>query len=172
MSHLHNLQRDQFHSDFAVQNLAYSTSSGLGTIINGNSDGTVYKDAKTARATGLATNVAGNWSSIGILMEPPAEESIPYRVKAYVNTSGPKEWFVVAGEGPVSPTGTDDVINPVLSFPVGVDGKFDEVLLVPKSNNAVYIGIAVGESAGLRSTASISVQRLSVASPQFSSAVA
>lgn len=172
MTHLSNLQRDQFHLNLNTVPLTYGAPGALGTTIKGNSDGIVSQDFSHAFTYGSVANTAGNWSSFGVLLAQPLvnAEFEPYRVKAYIQ--GTTEGAVVIGYAPLAPSGTNDDIVVTKPFPITKSGIFDEVIRLKTSvtydGQPIYFGIAAGEGTEL-AVAHISVQRMSVASPQYSS---
>lgn len=174
MSNIINLQRDQFHivNLDPSADLAYPAGTAISTTVPQTSSGTVNQVRGFARATpGQAGPSAGNFAGIGVLMEYPTTDETPYRVKAYC---GQSEAWVYVGYAPSSPTGSDNINSAVL---LPMNYEFDDVLLLPVLGSAhpfferaIAIGIAIGDQNTGNTEAIISVQKLSVAAPQYASA--
>lgn len=156
---LTNISRDSFviGSMLSSSALAWSTSSG-----SMNSDAVVHSVHNSAKTTAAST-VASN---IGVLMKPPTEELVPYRVKAYINQDDVR---IILGYV-TAITGTNDSINDQNYF--YFNRKFDEIIMVPyeSSRDGQALGFALTSvAAGARGF--ISVQNLSVSPPPFSMGV-
>lgn len=179
MTNLTNLQRDMLHtSPETDQRCSFppGVTIGSNTINNSASDPAVKQSIGYAISLGQTTNVsAGQWTGIGCYMTPPEFDAECYRVKAYAEKG--VDMYVFWGFAPASPTGTEDLIDEVQAIPM-LNGQIDEVIrFEPPDQSGQYagrpvcIGIAAGENATGRIGGHITVQRLSTASPQYSSSV-
>ena len=138
------------------------------------SDGVVYQDYASCKSGWVATNpAAGQWSAIGCLIKQPREDATGYRIKARCNKDG--YTYLTVGFAPLAPDG-NDTINKVHSFPFRYE--FDDVLLIPYedeqsaySGRPIAIGIAVGQNASGETESYLSVQNMSLPSPQFSASM-
>lgn len=177
MSNLINLQRDMFHVKVPSEQsaLVYSNETVLGqNSLNAKSDGVVYTDIGYAKSFDQQAVTAGNWVSMGVVMQPPILEATPYRIKAYCNEGA----AVVIGYVVSAFTGNNDAVSDIMVFPLN-GGVFDDIVLITPEpvggaddDKPIYFGIAQGELSSQAGTlASISVQRMSVAPPQYSSSV-
>ena len=180
MSNLLNLQRDMFHIptlDDTEQSPFSSSETGIANSIKVTGNATVQSERAVCRTTKAAVSVtAGSWKGCGVYFEPPRTDDTPYRVKGYF-TPG-VEAYVFVGYGIASPTGTDDNVTNVNAFPIGDDGKFDEMILMPNldSGHAKYglpicFGFGVGNNSATDIVGMLSVQRLAQAPPPFASTV-
>lgn len=159
-----NLQRDMLHVDLDKTPLGFGGSVLVGTTVSMKADGTVLEGHGGQLGFDTVTNVAGNWSAVGLFMEPPTVNATPYRIKGYANIVN-DAWCVIGIAPPTPVTGNNTLTN-VSSFPIH-GGIFDEVVLldIPTAKEAIGFGIAVGEAATVPVQAYISVQKLSVAPP-------
>ena len=121
--------------------------------------------------------------AIGVYLDPPQDDSTPYRVKASVflmaENAIESNGVLMLGYGPASPTGTDDVIDEPYYIPFGQ--KLDELLLVQTldSSDPNYgrpLAFAVCATSGSTTTnqdilAHISVQNLGTKPPTMINAV-
>lgn len=169
--------------DFFATTLKDTDELGLGTVtlvstnsVTVNANATVYDGNASCRfdKTSAPTIAANSWAGIASYIRPPDVEAVPYRVKAYGN---PTYQILAVGIGycPASPTGTNDVIDPVAVFPF--ETKFDELFMIPSLDSAdPYYGRSLAfclicyYSAGFLS-GGLSVQNLSTVPPMYSASV-
>lgn len=178
MTHLANLQRDQFHLRFTdLERSVFGATYAKGRNINCQARAPVGDDYNTVLiASASVTNAAGNWSGVGCFIAPPFTDATPYRVKGYISSAA-TELFAFAGFGPATPVTGSNFLTEVVSFPIK-DGKFDEIIKLPYIDEAdpdyglpICFGLAVGEASAAETDAVLSVQKLSVASPTYASTV-
>ena len=175
MTHLANLQRDQFHVNAQNSLLTLSSASTVGQSVLANHSNNVQLDASGRGLLSTSiTTAAGSWRSFGNIIQGnrTGDERESYRFKAYA--TGIKEMWAVLGFLPASPTGTDDAVSKVQAFPME-NGYFDEVIML-KINEIdlglpMFFGVAFGESTSSLLSAYVSVQRMSIAPPQYASSV-
>ena len=121
------------------------------------------------------------WRASGLYISQPVVDSTPYRVKAYVATKGDVICHLVVGYGPKDPTGIDDLVERVVSFPLDpqTGQVFDEVINMPGipltdtySTRPIAFGIAdiSNDSLG-RFGFFLSVQNLAKTAPTFAASM-
>lgn len=185
MSNLWNLLRDLNHANPGGYQPGFSTQNIMGSTIKMNSSAIVNQDIGSAfNPYYLSAAVSGNnyWRGAGLLMSAPVVDKTPYRIKAYCITRT-AHGFVFAGYAPASPTGTNDTITSVVSWPIScIDsnevGMFDEVVLMPGLQQGdpdfgkpIAFGIACQNNQNAVIRFNISVQNLAKTAPQFAASM-
>lgn len=185
---LTNLLRDQVHIVPGQSNNGFATTT-IGRASNTvymNSTGIVNMTSASRHAADQNSNSINiqSWIASGMLMLQPEVDATPYRVKASI-VANTLTAHLIIGYAPVGPTGLNDLVTKVTSFPlmdyeVGqTSAKFDDVLLFPSVNEGdsdygkpIAIGIAVSNQSGNpRISYNISVQNLAVTAPQFAASM-
>jgi hypothetical protein len=162
MSSLNNLQRDQFWIDPSNASVSFPTvSSRLST------DGTVYQDVGYLYVNATSDASATN-QMIGVMIQQPSGENTPYRIKAYTSSSQ-GSWTIGYAS---TTTGTNDTVSSQVIIPITSDRVLDEVINIKSSSGSdpLFFGLATSATSVAYSIM-LSVQRLNVAPPRFSSAV-
>ena len=189
MSSPKNIQRDcHFVQPLTSGRVVFSTAVAIGSpTANMNSSGSASVDFASEQANQDSTkSIATNsLSCIGVLMNPPDADRVPYRVKARAIAWDVSIRFaIVVGYAPASPSGSDDTIDEVVYLPFPFDGnEFDECLIIEALDSgdgnygrAVAIGIAAinvgGSTVNDYLVGHISVQNLSVRPPTMAQAIA
>lgn len=175
MTHLANLQRDQYHV-IIEPSVSFGSSTVKNDSLVSSGPATVAIDAGMVYSINTTpTFTAGNWGGVGLYIQPPTDDNVPFRVKAHATAL--RNTFLFVGRGPATPTGTNDNVSKVIALPF--DGEIDEIILVrpldpsdPEFNNPLCIGVALAENAGNDIDVAVSVQKLSKASPTYASSVA
>ena len=184
MSSPKNIQRDCiFVQPLSSALLGWSTAQAMTTATAlMNSDGSTHVDFASAQSTHTATlsMTAGAIQAIGVLMQPPEGDRVPYRIKAHFEeVTLATRSFIMIGYGPASPDGDDDAIDEPVFLPF--KEKFDDTVIVETldSGDGNYGRVlAIGIAAYALSTSTfslhghISVQNLSVKPPTMAQAVA
>ena len=180
MTTLTNLDRDCFHTTLKdTDELSFSTQSLIsGGSVLLNSTGSVNDVFGSARSdhTTIPAVTAGNWRAIGVLMEEPLQDRVPYRVKLYTNSASGIVHLGI-GYAPSSPTGSDDTIDPVAQFSV-TNNYLDEIFLIPALDSGdgdygkalAFCGMITYNTADYCQV-SLSVQKLDVGFPQYNRAI-
>lgn len=182
-----NIQRDGLWSKpETALDLAWSTQdNSTATTQRMNSSGSVVMDKGNAHAeyqTVLAITTDYR-RSIGVLIQQPEKDNHPYRVLASGNINGFDKnlngFAIMVGYAPLSPTGSDDVIEDPYFIPFAEE--FDGLIQVPHLvAGDTYFGraLAIGLVAIAGETVSaahiygqISVQNLGVKPPTMQNAV-
>jgi hypothetical protein len=165
---LKNISRDAFW----LPSIKYADSINWSTNTVGlvNSDGVAHSDI----AAVIAGNAAGSTGTqgIGVFMDPPKNEYVPYRVKAHVDASAGIHLMI--GYAPASITGNDDALAQYHFIPF--EYEMDEIFMLPALasgdtyyNRPICFGIAT--QGATTSRCFLSVQKLDVVPPQFSVSV-
>jgi hypothetical protein len=163
MSNLVNLQRDQ---------LWFQTSSNISwpsTIGRLNSSGIVNDNLATYYGSSTTSTTQTN---LGVMIQQPTGENTPYRVKLYALSSSGV--YLRVGYA-TTQTGTNDTIGDSEVIPVpkfGSAAYLDEVINVEATSGADPLFFAVYSSgSGIAIDIALSVQRLNVTVPRYSSVV-
>ena len=176
MTNLVNLDRDGFFTTLkTADELSWSTGVAVGDTINCNSSGTVnaiYGSARSDKSVAPSIT-AGQWEAIGVLMEPPKDDMVPYRLKAYTNTAY-NVLEIGIGYAPSSPTGSDDAITPLAVFPM-THNCFDEIFMIPALDSGdgdygkaiCFLGAVTFNTGSTPANFALSVQRLATAPPPY-----
>lgn len=175
MSHLWNLQRDMFHTEFGSDQLVFPTAINKPDEVDMASSGIVYTDAGFARVANKLPNISQyQWSACGLFIEPPRENPIPYRVKAYATSEAEEIYLVVGFAGPAIVAASTRIYQ-VIALPMRLR-SMDEILLIkpqgpgdPGFDRALAFGVAVGQSQGAVTEFALSVQKMSEAPPKYAS---
>ena len=184
---LTNLLRDLTHVTPGAGFIGLgSTVRTIGSQININTDGVVHQVSASNADGNIQAGQKGTtsqWVGTGLYMSQPIVDATPYRVKAYVTTHL-CEALVIVGYAPNTPTGTNDLITDIVSFPLTAAGttesaKFDEIILMPGLSESdpdygkpIAIGLAfmsANNAAYVRWN--ISAQNLSKTAPQFAASM-
>lgn len=163
---LKNIARDSYWmtSLKSADSIAWTTTSG-----NMATSGTVNADVASVQTSG--SSGGSGIFGVGVLMDPPESEYVPYRVKAYMPTVD--HMLLQMGYAPATPTG-DDVVAEVKYF--HLVGELDEIIMFPPLETTdTYYGralmIGLASSSVVSSLCHLSVQKLDVSPPQFGVAV-
>lgn len=125
----------------------------------------------TANTTSGDTTIGPNqWANLGLLIEPPGKDRIPYRVQASVNSKA----AVVLGYAPVTIAAGDIAIS--LPRYIPFVGTFDGLITVEPADiyagRALYIGVATAEQVTNGNLAGyVSAQNLGVKPPTMQNAI-
>ena len=164
MSNAKNLQRDMQWINIGNNSLTWPTVATAA-----NSDGVVYQDQGNAWCLGTTSGVLNQ--RVGLWMQQPGAEFVPYRVKIKGRGADDLDAFIAYAQGAI--TGTNDSIDNSrkVKLPL-VNGEFDEVVCLDgiSNSNPVFFGVTTN-STSTEILMAISVQRLNVATPRFNSAV-
>lgn len=162
MTNLVNLQRDMRFVMTSGLSVAFPTTTN-----KLNSDGVVYSDVGTLRFNTVSSSAATQY--IGVMMQQPTGEKTPYRVKGYLRGTGTSQWVVGFAD---TQTGTNDTVSNVTNLGAGVIIEVDEIVCMEESSGAIplFFGFVVGAPSASFS-GQMSVQRLNVVPPRFSSIV-
>jgi hypothetical protein len=169
-TNLEDTNESTWSSTFVTTGSSFTINAGDASVQS------TYAMAKADKTTGV-TVAAASWKGIGCYITQPGQDMTPYRVKAYAKSLSTLTNFMLGvGYAPLSITGTDDVITPCTLIPFGY--AIDEVIMVPSlpdgdplEDRALAFGILLGEASGQLVYAHLSVQRLSVAPPQYARSV-
>jgi hypothetical protein len=161
---LKNISRDSFW----IKSMAQADRIGFSTDnvnITFNSSGTV--NAVSEGIVTVGNSSGSNKRGVGIMMDPPTEEIVPYRVKVRTGEAAQ----LAIGYAPVTPSGTDDLITEPLV--IKFSGYLDEIFMIPY--NSSYPGralvFAIIAEAQTLYYCGMSVQKLDVVPNQFGLAV-
>ena len=144
----------------------------------------VHTDKANATCRAAMTVSSQFLECIGVYMQAPVGDNVPYRVKADLVVVGQSGTFnnqaVVVGYGPASPTGTNDTIDEPY-FITFDQQRFDDLIIVPALDSGdpnygrpLFVGVAhlAGQAvSGLYCFAHVSVQNLGVKPPTMQNAV-
>jgi hypothetical protein len=166
---LKNISRDSFWTG-KLDDYIQSWSSHATNQHRYSSDGAVYQDVGTVKSNG--GSIASGFSGIGVQMDQPLQEHVPYRVKVYVPTDD--DVYLGIGYADASPTGTDDTINSPNYY--HLIGELDEIFMINNQESGdTYDGRSLVFGIFTANTqiyyAHLSVQKLDVVPPQFGIAV-
>lgn len=183
MSAPKNIQRDGWYLDPNGTEYSFPTAVSIAgsPVMSGPSAAAVdYAEAANNAVSGVTIG-ADKESAIGVLMDPPSVDRVPYRIKASVeipNVGDPKT-FICIGYAPASPTGSGDVITGARYIHFTED--FDDLVIVePEKEGETYYGRALVIALLLRAenaftdkkvVARLSVQSLAVKPPTMQNAV-
>ena len=157
-----NLLRDMVWCNLTLAKQSWNTVSG-----QMNSNGVVHQDVGLVWTT-LTTGALAD-SRIGIYFTQPTEEAVPYRVKLWSNDSG-GQLIVTQSNGTI--TGTNDTTDSTRENRILVKNEFDEVIVVKPDGVTNPLCFAFRTTtASTQIKTLLSVQRLNVATPRFSSSV-
>lgn len=186
MSAAKNIQRDcTFAQPLTSGLLDFATESTLNqpTCLM-NSSGSTNVDFASCQSDHTATYslTAANKRALGVLMQPPVADRVPYRIKASaINPYVATKFAIVIGYAPASPSGSDDSIDEPVYIPF--TEVFDDTVIVETLDSgdgnygrALAIGVAmIADATGLTTDpvlVHLSVQNLSVKPPTMAQAIA
>lgn len=167
------------HADPKNANVGWSSPrlklSAENRLAFANSTGIVNKSFGSQQTVGRSPTVgADQIASLGVWMDPPQEDTVPYRIKAHFQAS--ENVFIVFGYARNGVTGSDDLVARYILLPF--DKEFDEVLALPKLDSSdeyyqkpVYFGLCTGLLSNTYAEGHISVQKLSEPSRQYSASM-
>ena len=170
-----NLTRDCIWSAFNSKDIANDATIGGGSLLI-NSSGLVSLSTAFVSSSQASVSVAANnFAGIGVAMEGPRTEYVPYRVICKAVTD--KSNLLTIWKGTLDAlTGTNDALTQLV--PLGRADAFDGIVMVPPLattdpdyGKPIGFAVAAHQTSGDRVQAALSVQRLSVNPPQFATAV-
>lgn len=186
MSSPKNIQRDcKFAQPLTSGILDWATEDAISLATCAmNSSGSVNVDFASAQSdhTVVRGVGAGNKRVLGVLMQEPENDRVPYRIKASaLNMYEDSKFAIVIGYAPASPTGINDSIDEPVYIPF--DREFDETVIVEALDSgdgnfgrALAVGVCyLGDATGYTNDpvlVHLSVQNLSVKPPTMAQAVA
>ena len=170
---LTNIHRDCFHLELKSAEVSLSSDFLFTAPPTVNSTG-IVNDGPVASETSdrdVAVTVAANsYKAMGVLMKPPLVDRTPYRVKA--RGHGGLVNMLLVGYAPASPTGSNDTLDRWNYQSFGFE--YDDIIMLPalESTDAMYgrpifFGVAVPFVSASHIQVDVSVQKLSIAPPQF-----
>ena len=186
MSSPKNIQRDgTYVIPKTTDQLTWPASSDpMADTVTVNAKAAVHSDFAEAHARSAVTIAVDQMEIIGVYIEEPRDDRVPYRIKASALISGQTFTLsgacIVIGYAPASPTGAGDTIDEPVMLPFR--DNFDDLVIVenlasgdPNYDRALFIGVGIiAETAvtALNAFANISVQRLAVKPPTMQYSVA
>lgn len=179
-----NISRDGIYTELSnSQKVAWSTGNAntvVDFLVNGPTAVAIDFNQVSSQSH-VNTSITGqNKKAIGVFINQPVRDRVPYRVKAYA--AGPDSgvtFLIGVGYAPASITGSDDIISEPLYLPF--NNKFDDLIVVEEEEEGdTYYGrplcfavVAQSNNAGIGDflRAHISVQNLGVKGPTMQNAV-
>jgi hypothetical protein len=166
MSNPVNLQRDMVYFDIGQSTIVWPTTSN-----RLNSSGVVNQDIGQLYVNGTTDATATNQRT-GVLIQQPAGERTPYRLKLFVETTGSPTLEIGYA---TTQTGTDDTVTSGTMMPLIGDGEYfylDEIICLDASDqtNPVYFSVRTSSTSTFFRIF-MSVQRLNTVVPRFASTV-
>lgn len=147
-------------------------ATNLGVPLSSNQIISFYDYGFVASDTEAPATISPNeYGNIGLFIEPPRRDRVPYRIQASCSALG----ALMIGYGPAAITTESHSIQNVQYIPFGI--KFDGILTIEPAvgtyeGRPLYIGVATGE----QQTAAympgyLSVQNLGVKPPTMQNAI-